>query len=153
MRQERRMGEVMNNKTSTPRTDEIIKNFEHLPNARDVAMVHHAKQLEQELAEVHNILQNGLDRDIEESDSTRVLASCAISGIHWRDEEIAEYKAVYDLDVTWEKAKVKEAQAESMSLLRLIADIRAAVGDPTGKLMQDELISRCGKLTDFYETN
>jgi hypothetical protein len=31
-------------------------------------------------------------------------------------------------------------------LLGLIADIRAAVGDPTGKLMQDELVEHCRKL-------
>ena len=32
------------------------------------------------------------------------------------------------------------------ALLGLLADIRAAVGDPTGKLMQDELVERCRKL-------
>jgi hypothetical protein len=31
-------------------------------------------------------------------------------------------------------------------LLGLLADIRAAVGDPKGKLMQDELVERCRKL-------
>jgi hypothetical protein len=31
-------------------------------------------------------------------------------------------------------------------LLNLVADIRAAVGDPTGKLMQDELVAHCRKL-------
>ena len=39
-------------------------------------------------------------------------------------------------------AKLSEARA----LLGLLADIRAAVGDPTGKLMQDELVERCRKL-------
>lgn len=34
----------------------------------------------------------------------------------------------------------------STGLLGLIADIRAAVGDPTGKLMQDELVAHCRKL-------
>lgn len=34
----------------------------------------------------------------------------------------------------------------SASLLNLIADIRAAVGDPTGKLMQDELVEHCRAL-------
>ena len=36
--------------------------------------------------------------------------------------------------------------AEARALLGLLADIRAAVGDPTGKLMQDELVERCRKL-------
>lgn len=31
-------------------------------------------------------------------------------------------------------------------LLNLVADIRKAVGDPEGKLMQDELLERCRKL-------
>lgn len=34
----------------------------------------------------------------------------------------------------------------SASLLNLIADIRAAVGDPIGKLMQDELVEHCRAL-------
>ena len=31
-------------------------------------------------------------------------------------------------------------------VLQLVADIRAAVGDPTGKLMQDELVEHCRTL-------
>lgn len=37
---------------------------------------------------------------------------------------------------------------ESTALLGLLADIRAAVGDPTGKLMQDELVEHCRKLRE-----
>tara|TARA_R110000787_G_scaffold187146_7_gene299052 strand:- start:711 stop:980 length:270 start_codon:yes stop_codon:yes gene_type:complete len=33
--------------------------------------------------------------------------------------------------------------SELNTLLGLLADIRAAVGDPTGKLMQDELLDKC----------
>lgn len=36
----------------------------------------------------------------------------------------------------------------STSLLSLLADIRAAVGDPNGKLMQDELVEHCRRVTD-----
>ena len=32
---------------------------------------------------------------------------------------------------------------EYMPLLMLVADLRAAVGDPTGRLMQDDLIEHC----------
>jgi hypothetical protein len=32
--------------------------------------------------------------------------------------------------------------------LRLIADIRAAAGDPEGKLMQDELVSRIRRMRE-----
>jgi len=34
----------------------------------------------------------------------------------------------------------------SSALLQLVADIRTAVGDPTGKLMQDELLAHCRSL-------
>ena len=33
-------------------------------------------------------------------------------------------------------------------LLGLVADIRAAVGDPTGRLMQDELVARCRQMRE-----
>lgn len=35
---------------------------------------------------------------------------------------------------------------EQVKELRVLAEIRAAVGDPTGKLMQDELVARCRAL-------
>lgn len=37
--------------------------------------------------------------------------------------------------------EMRDAQGENASLLRLLADIRAAVGDPQGKLMQDKLVT------------
>ena len=50
---------------------------------------------------------------------------------------------------------------DTVLLLNLLADIRAAVGDPTGKLMQDDLIIHCRAiriaaekatlLADFWE--
>jgi hypothetical protein len=45
----------------------------------------------------------------------------------------------------------KESNAvsvKSTALLILLADIRAAVGDPTGKLMQDELVAHCAEMLD-----
>ena len=36
-------------------------------------------------------------------------------------------------------------------LLSLIADIREAVGDPRGRLMQDELVERCRAMRDALE--
>ena len=46
-----------------------------------------------------------------------------------------------------ERMKRSEAElAEARALLGLLADIRAAVGDPTGRLMQDELVERCRQL-------
>ena len=41
----------------------------------------------------------------------------------------------------------------STALLCLLADIRAAVGDPTGKLMQDELVERCSWLEHSQDWN
>lgn len=35
--------------------------------------------------------------------------------------------------------------------LAVLADIRAAVGDPEGKLMQDELVARCRELRERAE--
>lgn len=40
---------------------------------------------------------------------------------------------------------------ESTALLILLADIRAAVGDPTGKLMQDELVAHCAEMLKALE--
>jgi hypothetical protein len=37
---------------------------------------------------------------------------------------------------------------ESTALLSLLADIRAAVGDTTESLTQDELVTRCRKMRD-----
>ena len=48
-------------------------------------------------------------------------------------------------------SRAEQASGEglpSTSLLCLLADIRAAVGDPTGKLMQDELVEHCQKLRE-----
>jgi hypothetical protein len=47
----------------------------------------------------------------------------------------------------------REAAVGSTALLGLLADIRAAVGDPTGKLMQDELVEHCRKLTHSADWN
>jgi hypothetical protein len=44
------------------------------------------------------------------------------------------------------KVDANAVSVESTALLGLIADIRAAVGDPTGKLMQEELVEHCRKL-------
>ena len=46
-----------------------------------------------------------------------------------------------------ERMKRSDAElAEARALLGLLADIRAAVGDPTGRLMQDDLVERCRQL-------
>lgn len=42
---------------------------------------------------------------------------------------------------------------ESTALLGLLADIRAAVGDPSGQLMQDELVEHCSKLSHSADWN
>jgi hypothetical protein len=49
------------------------------------------------------------------------------------------------------KADCNAVSGESTALLGLLADIRAAVGDPTGKLMQDELVEHCRKLKGQHE--
>jgi len=49
------------------------------------------------------------------------------------------------------KVDTNAVSVESTALLGLLADIRAAVGDPTGKLMQDELVAHCRKLRSDYE--
>lgn len=41
------------------------------------------------------------------------------------------------------RAENEELKSSQASLLNLLADIRAAVGDPHGKLMQDELVQHC----------
>ena len=49
------------------------------------------------------------------------------------------------IQLTMPKKQPSKTDRQS-ALLGLLADIRAAVGDPTGKLMQDELVERCRKL-------
>lgn len=49
------------------------------------------------------------------------------------------------------KRKRGEA-AGSTALLGLLADIRAAVGDPSGKLMQEELVEHCRRMRTALET-
>ena len=51
------------------------------------------------------------------------------------------------------KCDANAVSVESTALLGLVADIRAAVGDPTGKLMQDELVEHCRKLAHSAEWN
>lgn len=45
----------------------------------------------------------------------------------------------------------KEYREDYIAVLRLLARIREAVGDPAGKLMQDELVSRCRMLRHIAE--
>ena len=45
------------------------------------------------------------------------------------------------------KVGANAVSVESTALLGLLADIRAAVGDPTGKLMQDELVEHCRRMS------
>lgn len=47
--------------------------------------------------------------------------------------------------------EMRDAQGNHVSLLRLLADIRAAVGDPQGKLMQDELVTHCREMREALE--
>jgi len=44
--------------------------------------------------------------------------------------------------------KNEDMESERNAALRLVADIRAAVGDPDGKLMQSELIAYCAEMLD-----
>jgi hypothetical protein len=42
--------------------------------------------------------------------------------------------------------EIIDLRQSNIRLLGLLADIRAAVGDPAGRLMQDELVERCRRL-------
>lgn len=67
-------------------------------------------------------------------------------GSSWNaSDNAAEILAAYARQL---EAKIEKLEKDkpSIGLLRLVADIRAAVGDPTGKLMQDELVEHCRKL-------
>lgn len=44
------------------------------------------------------------------------------------------------------KVDANAVSVESTALLGLLADIRAAVGDPKGKLMQDDLVEHCREM-------
>ena len=51
------------------------------------------------------------------------------------------------------KVDANAVSVESTALLGLVADIRAAVGDPAGKLMQEELVEHCRKLAHSADWN
>ncbi len=46
---------------------------------------------------------------------------------------------------------LESARRDTWALLSLVADIRSAVGDPKGELMQDELVARCCSMRDALE--
>ena len=47
--------------------------------------------------------------------------------------------------------ELNEARLNEAAALNLVAEIRAALGDPEGKMMQDELIEHCRKLATLQE--
>lgn len=71
------------------------------------------------------------------------------------NEEIPHFEcecarcAEYRCYIEWKRKQAAERHSvEYTARLNLLADIRAAVGDPNGKLMQDEIVERCRKLRD-----
>ena len=66
-----------------------------------------------------------------------------------RDHEIEGWKN------KWECAVEMAARAENTVdyLLGILADIRVAVGDKEGKLMQDELVEHCRMLKREYDSS
>ncbi|NDD52357.1 hypothetical protein EBZ39_00495 [bacterium] len=58
----------------------------------------------------------------------------------------AHSEAECGCDADWTPQEVYDLRESNARLLGLLADIRAAVGDPTGKLMQDELVAHCRSL-------
>lgn len=48
-----------------------------------------------------------------------------------------------------QEQEIAGLREQNASLLRLIADIRTAAGDPNGRLMQDELIEYIRKLQEW----
>lgn len=45
----------------------------------------------------------------------------------------------------------KKTEKEEFGAFMLLADIRAAVGDSTGRLMQDDLVERCRRLREVAD--
>lgn len=70
-----------------------------------------------------------------------------------RDQPAGGESEGADLMVIVQRLKCERdaARADTWSLLSLLADIRRAVGDPHGRLMQDELVERCAKLREALE--
>lgn len=71
-----------------------------------------------------------LDLQFDSNDPVERLVACynACIGMDDPEKEIADLKA------------------QNASLLRLLADIRSAAGDPNGRLMQDELVEHIGTM-------
>ena len=76
-----------------------------------------------------------------------LLADFADERAKKSDALIAAVDDIERLTAERDDAAALDAElAAARAWLGLLADIRAAVGDPTGRLMQDELVERCRKL-------
>lgn len=64
-------------------------------------------------------------------------------GSKTKEQRIAAMKYAAEMNLQEER---DQSRADTMSLLHLIYDIRKAVGDPEGRLMQDELVAKCREL-------
>lgn len=91
------------------------------------------------------------ERDEAREDAKRATYDAAQETIkvstiksHWI--EAINERDRYKSDVEVITKERDEARQDTLSLLKLIASIRSAVGDSTGKLMQDELVEYCQKI-------
>ena len=99
-----------------------------------------AKKSDALIAAVDDIERLTAERDAKQSQLKEVNS--------WLDECVKQRDDSAALAKNYaERMKRSDAElSEARALLGLLADIRAAVGDPTGRLMQDELVERCRKL-------
>ena len=99
-----------------------------------------AKKSDALIAAVDDIERLTAERDAKQSQLKEVNS--------WLDECVKQRDDAAALAKNYaERMARSDAElAEARALLGLLADIRAAVGDPTGRLMQDELVERCRKL-------
>jgi hypothetical protein len=95
----------------------------------------------------------------QESDEEEPLASrleryeAAISEIHDVCREAGIGPGMVHERVKALAEKISERSQAEMSLLNVIADIRAAIGDPTGKIMLGELAKAVGEAVSTAEAN
>jgi chromosome segregation ATPase len=108
----------------TPRTAAEHDNPKHSIPRPGWVRVEFAEELERELKQV--------EQDHQQANNTLRQADEKIFELLSHSKQFHE--------------KAMELSGQLTAAMRLIADIRAAVGDPKGKLMPDRLLDRCREL-------
>jgi len=135
--------------SDTPRTDQKQGLYECSACGNHVISADFARTLERELAEARDLifmkdqaLKIGAMTMHENNKLMRVMIANLDEAKRERDNALSDWRQA-DADSIRAIHERNEARQSLNAAISLIADIRQAIGDPTGKLMQDEIVARC----------